>query len=80
MQGLSPGARTLISDLDIRILQAAYGYTVVNPFQGGDNFFTDLNRTTGFLSVTDAPGNHNDEITIRRDDGDSMGIHWHRTD
>jgi Concanavalin A-like lectin/glucanases superfamily len=58
-----PTTRQLISDLDVQILRAAYGYSVVLP-STTETFLANLNATTGALTVSGDPQTVNNSIIL----------------
>ena len=64
-----PTSRQLISDTDVMVLTAAYGYTMLTPSQV-NTFYANLNTTTRVLTVRGAPGASGDTITLDTWGGD----------
>ncbi len=64
-----PSSRQLISDTDVMVLVAAYGYTMLTPSQV-NSFHANLNTTTNLLTVQGGPGTSADTITLDTIGGD----------
>ncbi|MFT3883695.1 MAG: hypothetical protein QM703_29210 [Gemmatales bacterium] len=66
--GFPPPTRELITDLDAKILQDGYGYTIKLP-STINTFYANLNTTTGVLTINGSPGTVDDNILVDNQNG-----------